>query len=268
MGKIVICGDSFAIGIGCNDLKTQPFGQLLGNKYGKEVLNFAKGSSTNYSIALQVEYVLENVQDIDLLLINQTCNHRINFFKEDEQLKRAGNTFFNNDITNLDINYHEYPPYGEGTYHQVLDHPYKDHPDYKGILNTENFYGVLTFENKYADLRDSPYYTKFFGEHYFRIKLLKDYYNELWDDRIQYKYDISILLYCHIQAKRKGVKHLMLVDWPELLELIDPEYACRLSWGDLALEFPDTIGSWHTSEQGHEKAFQIVVDTLEINSKI
>lgn len=263
MGKIVICGDSFAIGIGCNDLNTEPFGQLLGAKYKKEVLNFAKGSSTNYSISLQVDYVLEHVSDIDLLIICQTCNHRINFFKEDEQLNRAGNTFFNKHITNLDVNYHEYPPYGEGTYHQILDHPYKDHPDYRGTLNTENFYGVLTFEEKYGELKESSYYTKFFGEGYHRIKLIKDYYNELWDDQIQFKYDLSLLLYCHLKAKRKKINHLMAVEWPDLLELIDPKNACHLSWGDLALEFPDKIGSWHTSEEGHKKAFDIVVKKIE-----
>ena len=268
MGKIVVCGDSFAVGIGCRDLKKDPFGQLLGAKLGKEVINFAKGSSTNYSIALQVDYVLDNIDDIDLLIVSQTCNHRINFFKEEEQLKRAGNTFFNKEITNLDVNYHEYPPYGEGTYHQILDHPHKDDPNYTGNLNTENFYGVILFENEYKDLKDKPYYTKFFGEEYDRIKLIKDYYNEVWDDRIQHKYDISILLYCHTRARKKGVKHLMAVDWPEMEELIEPENYCRLSWGDLALEFPDEIGSMHTSEEGHKKAYDIIMNKLAETSLI
>ena len=32
MQNIVICGDSFSIGIGCNDLYVEPFGSLLSKK--------------------------------------------------------------------------------------------------------------------------------------------------------------------------------------------------------------------------------------------
>ncbi len=57
MGNIVICGDSFSIGIGCHDLHNEPYGSKLANHFNKNILNFAKGSSTNFSIFLQVKYV-------------------------------------------------------------------------------------------------------------------------------------------------------------------------------------------------------------------
>lgn len=262
MGKIVICGDSFAIGIGCRDLKKDPFGQLLGDKLKRDVVNFAKGSSTNYSITLQVEYVLENIDDIDLLIISQTCEHRVNFFKEKEQLQRA--VPFNKEITNLDVNYHEYPPYGEGTYQEILPHPYKDHPDYTGVLNTENFYGPLSYLEKYKELKDLAYFEKFSGEEYRKLELIKNYYNELWDGTIQHKYDVAILFYCHTLAKRKGVEHLLAGDWPEFEELVDNKNYCKLSWGDLSLKYPDEVNTGHTSELGHIEAYEIVLSKLKM----
>ena len=53
MKKIVICGDSFNIGIGCRDLANEPYGQLLSKELGIPIINLAKGSSTNLSIYLQ-----------------------------------------------------------------------------------------------------------------------------------------------------------------------------------------------------------------------
>ena len=72
MGKLVVCGDSFSIGIGCHDLKNEPYGALLAKELDKDVINYSKGSSTNLSILLQVKYAIEKNPDIDLICIGVT----------------------------------------------------------------------------------------------------------------------------------------------------------------------------------------------------
>ena len=46
MKKLVVCGDSFAKGIGCRNLETEPYGSVVANSLGLELVNIAKGSST------------------------------------------------------------------------------------------------------------------------------------------------------------------------------------------------------------------------------
>ena len=69
MKNLIICGDSFSVGIGCSDLRTQPYGSLLSDKLGLNLFNLAKGSSTNLSIFLQVKYAIENIRDIEYLIV-------------------------------------------------------------------------------------------------------------------------------------------------------------------------------------------------------
>ena len=52
--SIIVCGDSFSIGIGCRDLLNDPYGCLLSKELNMPLLNFAKGSSTNLSIYFRI----------------------------------------------------------------------------------------------------------------------------------------------------------------------------------------------------------------------
>lgn len=257
MGKIVICGDSFAIGIGCLDLEKDAWGPLLGNYYSREVINFGKGSSTNYSISLQADYAIDNVEDIDLLIISNTCPHRINFFKNKEQVNRAKDPWGAYVPTNLDVNYHEYPPYGEGTYIKTIPHPYINNPEYKGNLNTENWHGVICYTDSIEENSKSGYYRKFKEEDE-TLLLLRKYYFEIFDLQIQQAFDNGVLLKSYLKAVKKGIPVLLALDVPEIVGLVEEKEHTPLNWGDLALEFPDKLNTWHTSEEGHSKAFQIV----------
>lgn len=262
MGKIVICGDSFSIGIGCKDLLKDPFGPLLARHYGRDLLNFAKGSSTNYSIFLQAKYAIENIKNIDLLIISDTCPHRINFFKGKEQLRRAKDMWAHPPPTNLDINYHEYPPYGEGTYHQIIPHPYKDNPEYKGILNTENWHGIVEYCENFERNENSTYYNKFEGDKE-RLFLLLQYYLEIFDIGIQTSYDEGVLLLAYSLAVGKGIPTLVAAEKHTLASVIKQSDYVNLSWGRLSLEYPDDLKTFHTSEKGHQKAFSIVADHID-----
>ena len=85
MKNLVICGDSFSVGIGCEDLINEPYGSLLAKELNLNLINLAKGSSTNLSISLQVKYAIENIKDIELLIIGTTCYYRTEWFPENSK---------------------------------------------------------------------------------------------------------------------------------------------------------------------------------------
>ena len=85
MKKMVVCGCSFAKGIGCKDLNTKPFGTLLSDKLDSQLINLAKGSSSNFSIYLQTKYALEKVNDIDLLIFSTTSYDRTEWFNSENK---------------------------------------------------------------------------------------------------------------------------------------------------------------------------------------
>ena len=117
MKKLVVCGDSFAKGIGCRNLETEPYGSLVAKSLGLELVNIAKGSSTNYSIFAQVLYAIENIDDIDMILVTSTSYDRVEWFKHNENPTKHQKEY----LTNYDINYHEYPPYMPNSYTEKIE---------------------------------------------------------------------------------------------------------------------------------------------------
>ena len=157
MSKLVICGDSFAKGIGCRDLDNEPYGSIVAKELGLELVNLAKGSSTNYSIMLQALYAIDNIKDISLVLLTNTSYDRIEWFPA------AGYTPVGVDLSNLDVNYHQYPPYHPGSYGPRIDgepHPMIDDKFYKGGMFTENLVGIIDYFDTVIDvgLEPSEYY--------------------------------------------------------------------------------------------------------------
>ena len=85
MKNLVICGCSFARGIGCVDLNKSPFGILLSEKLNLNHISLAKGSSSNFSIYLQAKYAVEKIKDVDLVIVSVTSYDRTEWFKEKVQ---------------------------------------------------------------------------------------------------------------------------------------------------------------------------------------
>ena len=249
MKNLVICGDSFSIGIGCHDLKNEPYGSLLAKELGLNLINLAKGSSTNLSISLQVKHAIDNIKDIELLIIANTCYYRTEWFIEtaDEH----------SELNNLNVNYHEYPPYGEGTYPHLLEHPLKNDQRYKGELLTENWYGVIDFVDNMIDknYEDNPYYSKFKTETPEKMKLLKQYYLEFFDDRIQRQYDMGVIIKSHVLLKNKNIKHFILTPDHEFNDYVPIDNLVAVDWNKLSLKYPDNLKSLHTSYEGHLEVY-------------
>jgi len=265
MNKLVICGDSFAKGIGCKNLKTSPFGCLLSDKLSMPMLNLAKGSSTNFSIYLQAKYALEKYSDIGLLVATTTSYDRLDWLAYDTDIQ-------SDNLSNLDVNYHGYPPYHESSYMPecVEDHPMIDEVNYTGSMFTDNIMGIIDYWENFGST-DTPngYYQRFQSEPRERMKLLYDYGLQIHDHKIDRIKSLGVYSMIHILCKRANVKHIIGVDarsYDLYSEVIDQENLVILDWGKLSIEYPDTIGSLHTSEQGHVMASKIMLDKIKSNT--
>lgn len=264
--SIVICGDSFNIGIGCHDLDSEPYGQLLGKTLNKKVINLAKGSSTNFSIFLQAQYARKNYSDqTDLVIISHTSYDRVDWFPLDYN-------FPNGDITLADVNYHQYPPYGPHTYHVKdreirLPHPLANDPNYTGAMFTDNLMGVIDYWENFGNKNQhSGYYARFANEPKQRMKTLYDYGTIIHDNRINRIQTAGFMTLAHQLLKKAEINHLILTHEPAYYaKYIDSINICELSWGQLSHDFPDDLPSYHTSAAGHQVAYNIIINKLKEN---
>lgn len=264
MKKLVICGDSFSVGIGCHDLHNEPYGSLLANHLGLELINLAKGSSTNLSIFLQVKYAVENIKDIEYLIVGTTCYHRTEWFPEESNLHIP--------LDNTNVNYHQYPPYGYMTYPYLLEHPMKNDKRYKGEMFTENYYGIIDYIDNILDknnnVNNSEYFTKFKNEDNKKMRLLKDYYLYFFDARIQKQKDMGQIVMSHNLLRNNNINHYILThDVDDLSPYLDKNNMININWGDLSIKYPDDLKSLHTSYEGHIEVFNKIKDKIQLEDK-
>lgn len=260
--KLVICGDSFSIGIGCDDLNKEPYGSLLSAVLDLDLVNLAKGSSTNLSIYLQAEYAVNNIAtENDIILISHTSYDRVDWFPWDDDNR--------NHITNTDVNYHQYPPYGEFTNYQILEnHPLVNDARYDGRMFTDNFVGVIDYwENFGKNDKESGYYSRFKNEPKERMKTLYDFATTIHDDRINKVHSMGVITMAHQLLKKKNIKHLILTnDTLTYSRFIDLPNLVEVCWGKLSLKYPDSHKSLHTGPKGHSEAANIVMNKMKENN--
>lgn len=260
---IVVCGDSFSKGIGCRDLTNEPYGSLLSKELNKPLVNLAKGSSTNMSIYLQVKYAVDQLAETtEFVLVSNTSYNRIEWFPIDYE-------FTNHEITNNDVNYHQYPPYHESSYlnDQIQDHPLVNDPNYSGGMFTENYMGVIDYwETFRSKNKDSGYYARFRDEPKERIKTIYDFARMIHDDRIDRIKSIGVLTMAHQLLKNAGIKHLILThEVEEYIKFMDSKNVVNVNWGKLSVDYPDDLPSLHTSKEGHIVAFNSVYNKMKEN---
>jgi hypothetical protein len=256
--KLIICGDSFNIGIGCPDLHKEPYGSVLADTLGLDLVNLAKGSSTNLSIYLQAEYAVNNIAtENDIVLISHTSYDRVDWFPWDDDNR--------NYITNADVNYHQYPPYGENTNYQILEnHPMANDINYNGRMFTENFLGVIDYwETFRKDDKESGYYSRFKDEPKERMKTLYDFAITIHDTRINRMHSMGVITMAHQLLKNKNIKHLILTgDVVGYSKLIDRKNLVDVCWETLSLKHPDELKTLHTGPEGHNEAARLIMNKL------
>ena len=265
MKNLVICGCSFAVGIGCRDLNETPFGILLSEKLNLNHISLAKGSSSNFSIYLQAKYAVDNIKDIDLVILSVTSYDRTEWFKEKLQNDDIWKKYQleSGELSNTDVNYHQYPPHGKNTYPQILPFYMEDDPDYTGEMFTENFVGVFDYLENFVDKNKfSTYYKRFDNERPERTNILRDYYLNISDLRIKRLYDIGMINLSHSLLKANNIKHLILTDDTYYDQIIPKENLVNISWGELSEKYPDDLGSLHTGEKGHKIVYNEILKNI------
>lgn len=268
MKQIAVCGDSFSVGIGCRDLINEPYAQLLGKHFNMPVVNLAKGSSTHLSIFLQARYVADNWKDkTEFCFIGNTSHDRVDWFPiEHEYNTRTDSP----DLSNLDVNYHQYPPYGEHTYITTLPNPMQNEHGYTGKMLTENIRGVIEYYENYIGKRDAGhYYKKFVNEPVDRIKTIYDYGTQIMDLRINRLQSIALMTMAHNILLRAGIKHLIFTHEVEAYSCsIDPKYLLHINWHDLSTMYPDDLPSMHCNHVGQRVVYETVIKKMQENSWI
>jgi hypothetical protein len=219
---------------------------------------------------LQVKYAVYNLNanENDIILVNETSSERFNWFPEDSDIDNL------HDISNLDVNYHDYPPYGNHSYivHPLDRHPMQSDPNYKGTMITENVAGVIdyldTFVARGIDQRGF-YYNRLVDEPITKLKLIKDFYGSVYHEKLSQLQSNAFMTMAHSLLRNKNLKHLMMLPniWAYPDTILE-ENKMFLSWGDLTLKYPDTVGSGHSSPQGHIEAHDMITYKLEQNGWI
>jgi len=263
MKNLVICGDSFNIGIGCRDLINEPYGALLSKELKLNQINLAKGSSSNLSIYLQAKYVVDNIKDIEFVTVATTSYNRTEWIAEPNEFNGA-------ELFNTDINYHQYPPYGDYTYIQTIPHYMENDDRYIGNIFTDNYSGIFDYVDTFLDKnQESGYYARFKNERPERVRILKQYFLDIYDERLKRINDIGVITMAHILLKKHNIKHLILTeDISGYIPVVDDINLCHLNWGNLAIKYPDDIPSLHSSKYGHIEAYNIIMKKLSDNKWI
>ena len=131
--------------------------------------------------------------------------------KNDEYFKKF--ELESGELSNTNVNYHQYPPHGEGTYSHIIPFYMEDDKDYNGEMFTENFVGVFDYLENFVDKNKfSTYYKRFDNERPERTNILRDYYLNISDLRIKRLYDIGMINLSHSLLKANNIKHLILTD--------------------------------------------------------
>jgi hypothetical protein len=255
--KLVICGDSFNYGIGCVNMNTQPYGVLTSNYFNWDLVRLARGSASNYVIHLQGMYAADMIEKPHLIVLGQTSYDRIEWFNE-----HAKDTH-NHSLKNL--NYHMYPPHHTAYPHHDSPMPfYLQDKEYNPYILSEQVGGIDDCLKVRKSNPTNPYYKRLNTEPTPKLQLICDYYLKVFDYEIKRNYDIGTLTKAYYYIKRQGINCIIAtVDKEEFSKFVDEKDLLSVDWGQLSLKYPDTIGSLHTSEEGHSVVANALIEKIK-----
>ena len=258
MKKLVICGDSYGYGIGCTNLETQPFGVLTAKHFGWDLIRLARGSASNYTIYLQGMYAADMKDPPHLVVLNQTSYDRIEWFAE------GTNPIA--DHTALNINYHQYPPHNNIQPHhdKEMDYYFQGNPEYFPVILSEQIGGISDCLDTRTSIPNFTYYNRLKKESNEKLQLIVDYYVRVFDYNIKKNYDIGMLLQAYTYLKRKDINCIIMTrDVEAFSKFIDKKDIMHQDWWELSTRLPDTIGSRHTSEEGHKETADRLIQHIK-----
>ena len=155
-------------------------------------------------------------------------------------------------------------------YQYLLENPLQNDSNYVGKMFTENYFGVVDYVDNIMNTqhRTGNYFAKFRNEPDQKMKVLRDFYAEIFDEKIQRQFDIGIITMAHLLLKKNNIKHCILTWDMEFLNYIDRECLVNIDWHQLSSKYPDDLNTLHTSKEGHIEVFNSVLSRLEKNNWI
>lgn len=234
--KIVNCGDSYTVGIGCPEQRKDSYASIIGKYFGVDDINLGKPGATNYVISLQVEYAIE--MNADLIIINTTSSDRCEWIDSTKQVNTRVRTLRH-------VNYHDY----------FNDHYFRNDPLYEPFIFSEQIAGVgMARPHRLAEEPES------------RIQQLLDYYGLVYEKNIKIDYDIGLMCMNIIRMQQKGIRFLFLANdsyFSALSEVLENSQIIALDFVTLSQTFPDQMGTKHCSPDGHRYAGEQILSHLE-----
>ena len=106
------------------------------------------------------------------------------------------------------------------------------------------------------------YYNKFKTERPEKMRLLKQYFQEFYDSRIQKQYDMGVIIKSHVLLKNNNIKHFLLTNEKEFYDYLPQDNIIDVDWGELSIKYPDDLKSLHTSYEGHLQVFKKIKAVL------
>jgi hypothetical protein len=255
--KIVVCGDSFNVGIGLVDMEKQRYGQLVADNFKYDLVVLARGSASNYAVFLQGVYASEMTPKPKCVVLCVTSYDRIEWLADDVE------NYVN--VNLLHLNYHEYPPHHHPQPHHdsPLDFYLKNNINYNPKLLTEQVIAIPEYLKLLAEKNVADYYQRLHSQSPDKLKMLLEHYVTVWgNNTIKRDYDIGLILSAYMKIKNSGINCLVLSSDSKFNDLIPEKDLIEHSWGQLSIHYPDTIGSKHADYPAHEYTAQLIIERI------
>lgn len=251
--EIVVCGDSFACGIGLSPRTCfeDSFGGLVAKYFKVPFTVLARSGCCNYVIYLQALKVVEDYKHKEKpLVLITTTNHSRFIFPSDH----ADSGY--NHYTLEDVEYDLHEPYSKRDQQNRRPLPFE--PNSKPKLVSETVSNVMYYLDGKA-----PNLEYLFTDVKSKFSAIKNYYEELYDDEIKQTYDTALILMMHNCLKEASIPHLIMTPTEHNDRFIDRENYLFNNWGYYAQKYPDKMGSGHCDERGHKEVAEKIIDRIE-----
>jgi hypothetical protein len=260
---LVVCGDSFNVGIGLVDMEKQRYGQLVADQLGYDLTVLARGSASNYAVFLQAKYASQMTPKPKVVILSVTTYDRIEWLDNDRE------HHVSLDLSHL--NYHQYPPHYHPQPHhdEPMDFYFKERQEYNPKLLTEQVAAIPEYLSLLKKKNPAGYYERLHSQSPKKLEMLLEHYMTVWaNNDIKHSYDRGLILSAYTTLKNSGIHCLVLSSDYHFNSLIPNKDLVKHSWGELALQYPDTIGSKHADYPAHEYTAQVIIQRLEDNKYV
>ena len=261
--NLVVCGDSFNVGIGLVDMEKQRYGQLVANKLDYDLTVLARGSASNYAVFLQGNFSSNMTPKPSCVILSVTSYDRIEWLENEQE------NHITPDLTNL--NYHQYPPHYHAQPHHSgpLDFHLKNHPNYNPKLLTEQVGAIPDYISLLKKKNSAEYYKRLHSQSVDKLEMLLKHYMTVWaNNTIKHDYDRGLILSAYTRIKNNGINCLVLAGDHEFSKLIPKNDLITHCWGELSKKYPDTIGSQHADYPAHVYTADIIIERMVANGYV